>query len=106
MLSETNIAQILEEHQVLEQEPEAAEQHLDVVLLAIGERRADLRKRDSRLEDGVFAAWAICLPGWPQDARYHSLMRARRAQWFTNISIRTASRRAAGYFTTELLGLE
>lgn len=106
MLSRENVLQILAEHEVFRREPQARSQHLDVVLLAMGERRARYLRRASRFEDGIFAAWAICLPIFPQNRTYTQLMRARRAKWFSEVPTGMARERAVTFFKDELFGLE
>lgn len=106
MLTLENVQQLFTEHQVAERDPEALDQDLDRVVFAIAQRRAEVLQREPHLVDGVFAAWAICIPFMPQPASYTRLMQERRAEWFGDGSPEQREALAGAYFTEPLLRLE
>ena len=106
MLTLENVQQIFDEHEVYARDDEAKNQHLDHIVFAIGEARARLLKRSSRLEDGVFAAWAVCLPSFPQPDSYSNLMRRVRKGLLTNVSSDEAGAAGKIFFADSLLRLE
>ena len=105
MLSEENVLQILEEHEVFQREPEARGQNLTEIILAVGNKRAKELDRGSRLEDGIFAAWAFCIPIFPQRERYTAFMRSVRRELFQGDAPNIASDRAENFFLPEFLRL-
>lgn len=106
MLRQENIDQIFEESEVWERDPAAEAQSLDRVVFLIARRRGEVRGFEPRLLDGVFAAWAICLPFFPQPESYTELMRARRAEWFEGVSDEQRDQRAIRFFSDDLLKLD
>ncbi len=105
VLTRTDVVQILDEREVYKREPDAMQQHLEDVILAIGERRANVFERESRLEDGVFAGWAICLPGYPQPRKYSDFMKSIRRDRFAGVPREEAGKRAAALFPSKFLSL-
>jgi hypothetical protein len=106
LLTRSNIDQIFDEHNVYELDPEAEQQNLAAVVFAIGDERSRVLDRESRLEDGVFASLAICIPSWKQNHSYTELMQSRRREWFSDISEDAAVARARSFFRPSLLQLE
>lgn len=106
MLSIENVQQIFEEHEVYAHDDEAERQHLDEVVYGIGEARARALKRKSRLEDGVFAAWAICLPSFPQPKAYSALMMRVRKGLLAEVSPEAARSAGRFFFAESLLRME
>lgn len=84
MLTRDNIEQILSEHEVFEQDPSLRPYDLGLILFTIAGRRAEeFGRADSPwLDDGLFAAWAICIPGFYNPASYTDLMRSRMREFF------------------------
>ena len=105
MLTQENIDQIFEESEVWERDPAAESQGLNRVVFLIARRRSEIRGVGPRLLDGVFAAWAICLPFFPQPESYSELMRARCAEWFEGVSEEERDQRAVRFFSDNLLQL-
>lgn len=106
MLRLENVEQLFDEHMVWQVDPKAAGQELDRVVFNIAVRRADLLNRVPWLIDGVFAAWAICIPFMPQPESYTRLMQARRVTWFQGASPSERDRLAPFFFTADLLRME
>lgn len=106
MLIQENVDQIFEESEVLERDPAAEAQGLNRVVFLIAQRRGEVRGLEPRLLDGVFAAWAVCLPFFPQPESYTELMRARRAEWFEGVSDEQRDQRAIRFFSDDLLRLD
>jgi hypothetical protein len=107
VLTIDNIMQIFDEHEVFAHDPGAAEQRLPEVLLTMGEHRADCLTRASRVEDGVFSAWAICLPFFRQRPAYTQLMQERRRMWFPpELSSPERAHRARNFFSDSLLRMD
>jgi hypothetical protein len=107
VLTSVNITQIFDEHQVFALDEDAEQQRLWEVILTMGEARASYLGRASRLEDGLFAAWAICLPMFRQPRSYTELMHDRRRSWFPpGLSSGERRERARRFFTESLYRLE
>jgi predicted RNA-binding protein with RPS1 domain len=106
MLIQENVDQIFEESEVWERDPAAKAQGLNRVVFLIAQRRGEVRGQEPRLLDGVFAAWAICLPFFPQPESYTELMYARRAEWFEGVSDKQRDQRAIRFFSDDLLQLD
>lgn len=106
MLTLEDTQRILEDHEVFDRDPDAADQHLDWVLLTVGETRAEIHQRAPRIDDGIFAAWGICLPMFPQPRSYSELMRQRRREWFQGVPQEEATYRARNFFTVDFLRLD
>jgi hypothetical protein len=106
MLTQENVDQIFEESEVWERDPAAKAQDLNRVVFLIAQRRGELNGLEPRLLDAVFAAWAICLPFFPQPESYTELMRARRAEWFEDVSDEQRDQRAIRFFSDDLLRLD
>jgi predicted RNA-binding protein with RPS1 domain len=106
MLIQENVDQIFEESEVWERDPAAKAQGLNRVVFLIAQRRGEVRGLEPRLIDGVFAAWAICLPFFPQPESYTELMHARRAEWFEDVSDMQRDQRAIRFFSDDLLQLD
>lgn len=105
MLTQENIDQIFEESEVWERYPAAESQGLNRVVFLIALRRSEIRGLEPRLLDGVFAAWAICLPFFPQPESYSELMRTRCVEWFEGVSEEKRAQRAVQFFSDDLLRL-
>jgi hypothetical protein len=106
VLTLQNIEQLFTEYDVFEEDPAAHEQDLDRVVFAVAAQRGSLFGNEPRLVDGLFAAWAICLPFMPQPASYTQLMQSRRHEWFGSAPTYLRELRARHYFTDALLILE
>jgi hypothetical protein len=106
LLTRDNIQQIFDEHRVFELDPEAEGQFLVDAVFGIGVQRGEALGREPRLEDGVFAAWAICIPMFPQPESYTELMRARRREFFSDVSPDDAFARGRQFFPSRLLRLQ
>jgi len=65
-----------------------------------------VQDRLSRLDDGVFAAWAMCLPFSRKDNYYSELIRTRRQEWFYGVPASLAETRARLFFTRDFLLLD
>jgi predicted RNA-binding protein with RPS1 domain len=106
MLIQENVDQIFEESEVWEHDPAAKAQGLNRVVFLIAQRRGEVLGQEPRLLDGIFAAWAICLPFFPQPESYTALMHARRAEWFEGVSDKLRDQRAIRFFSDDLLHLD
>jgi hypothetical protein len=106
MLRRAHVDEIFEEHDVFNLDPDAEAQHLAAVVFAIGLQRGEVLERDPRIEDGIFASLAICIPSWKQKHRYTEFMQGRRREWFTNMSEDDAFRRGSFFFAPGLYRFE
>jgi hypothetical protein len=106
LLTRSNIDQIFEENNVYDLDSEAREQNLAAAIFAIGEERAGVLDRQSRMEDGLFASLAVCIPGYKQHPRYTELMQVRRREWFGDASEDAVVQRASSFFMPSLLRLD
>lgn len=106
MLTQDNIDQIFEESEMRRRDPAAEAQGLSRVVFVIAVTRATVNSVPPTLRDGLFSAWAICLPFFPQPRNYTSLMKVRRAEWFNNVSERERDQRARRFFTQDFLRLD
>lgn len=106
MLTQDNIDQIFEESEMRKRDPAAKAQGLSRVVFVIAVTRATVNSVPPTLRDGLFSAWAICLPFFPQPPNYTSLMKERRAEWFNNVPGRERDQRARRFFTREFLRLD
>jgi hypothetical protein len=107
MLTKENIEQLLSEHDVFEQDPSLRGYDLGVILLAIAQRRAEVLGRGGQpwLDDGLFAAWAICIPSFYNPKSYTELMRRRMSEYFEGVGTEELVRRARDFFPPALLSL-
>ena len=106
LLTLEHVQEIFTEHLVFDLDPPAQEQQLDVVVYSMGLRRGEIWDRTPRIEDGVFASLALCIPLWRQNPRYTEFMQLRRQGWFSGVDSQEASRRARDFFSPALYVLE
>jgi hypothetical protein len=106
MLDIRDIQRLFDDHDVYRADPDAEGEHLTVVVYEIGVQRSEVHQRPSRLDDGFFASWAICIPMFPKNDRYRQLMRSRRREYFFGRTEDEARVRAHYFFTSPFLRLE
>ena len=106
MLEIEDIQRLFDDHNVYGVDPDAEGEHLTVVVYEIGVQRSEIHQRPSRLDDGFFASWAICIPMFPKDDQYRQLMRSRRRDYFFARDEDEARERAHYFFTSRFLRLE
>lgn len=106
MLTQENIDQIFDEHGVWELDRAARAEHLNIAVYCIAQKRASVLYQSARITDGVFAAWAICLPFFPQPESYTQFMAQRRRQWFQGLDPKLLPVQASAYFSDSLLRLD
>jgi hypothetical protein len=107
MLSRENIEQLIAEHEVFERDRALQAYDLGLILLTIGQRRAEELGRGDHpwLDDGLFAAWAICIPGFYNPESYTRLMRNRMSEYFDGATTDEVIERARDFFPASFLSL-